>query len=97
MVIVDSSRGLEGPGPLTGRQPAAMHGGNARFDEEVVGAHLGTDVGSLGCSAELRAFNNAARVAVPSFRGSEGLGPVTVRQPTPRWARWQNRVDEEKP
>jgi len=23
-----------------------MHGGNARFDEEVVGAHLGTDVGS---------------------------------------------------
>ncbi len=29
-----SSRGSEGPGPLTIRQPAAGHGANARNDEE---------------------------------------------------------------
>ena len=34
-VVSDTSRGVEGPGPLTLRQPAARHGGNARIDEEV--------------------------------------------------------------
>ena len=29
------SRGVEGPGPLTLRQPTLGHGGNARLDEEV--------------------------------------------------------------
>ena len=29
------SRGVEGPGPVTLRQPTFGHGGNARFDEEV--------------------------------------------------------------
>lgn len=56
----DSSRGPEGPGPVTGRQPAAMHGGNARFDEEVVETRRGANRGSRGCSDELISFNNAA-------------------------------------
>ena len=30
------SRGAEGPGPVTLRQPTERHGGNARTDEEVV-------------------------------------------------------------
>ena len=31
-----SSRGVEGPGPLMLRQPTERHGGNARFDEETI-------------------------------------------------------------
>ena len=30
-----SSRGVKGPGPMTLRQPAARHGGKARFDVEL--------------------------------------------------------------
>ncbi len=36
MIITQSSRGVEGPGPLTLRQPTEWHGGNARFDEETI-------------------------------------------------------------
>src|SRR5664280_3664362 len=32
---IGTSRGVEGPGPMTLRQPTDRHGGNARFDEEV--------------------------------------------------------------
>lgn len=35
MVGGDTSRGVEGPGPLKLRQPACGHGGTARIDEEV--------------------------------------------------------------
>ena len=31
----DASRGVEGPGPMTLRQPTFGHGGNAGIDEEV--------------------------------------------------------------
>src|SRR5580658_6892491 len=34
-LIYDTSRGVEGPGPMTLRQPTARHGGNAGIDEEV--------------------------------------------------------------
>jgi len=36
MMIEQSSRGVEGPGPVTLRQPTERHGGNARFDEETI-------------------------------------------------------------
>jgi len=35
-MMEQSSRGVEGPGPLTLRQPTERHGGNARFDEETI-------------------------------------------------------------
>ncbi len=35
MLAVDTSRGVEGPGPLTLRQPTERHGGNAGIDEEM--------------------------------------------------------------
>ena len=34
-IVTDTSRGVEGPGPTTLRQPTERHGGNARNDEEV--------------------------------------------------------------
>jgi hypothetical protein len=36
MLVTQSSRGVEGPGPLKLRQPTERHGGNARFDEETI-------------------------------------------------------------
>jgi hypothetical protein len=35
-MVIGTSRGAEGPGPTTLRQPTERHGGNARNDEEVI-------------------------------------------------------------
>jgi hypothetical protein len=39
-LLSDASRGVEGPGPMTLRQPTARHGGNAGIDEEIMNMEL---------------------------------------------------------
>jgi hypothetical protein len=67
MMIEQSSRGVEGPGPMTLRQPTERHGGNARFDEEtiMVSKTLASLDAWLALAEEVLAEQNARREKEP--------------------------------
>jgi hypothetical protein len=87
IVESDTSRGVEGPGPMTLRQPTERHGGNAGIDEEVAMTDLSSDerVALIQSNRTWSQLTEVAR-AVSVASGSERRIYVERRSDLYRWS-----------
>jgi hypothetical protein len=79
-MMEQSSRGVEGPGPLTLRQPTERHGGNARFDEEtiMVSKTLASLDAWLALAEDVLAEQNARQEKEPEASRSHGFVQLSL-------------------